>query len=136
MLVGWMELISVGGCRRPPRQRGENRAIVMSLTVIWKLFASLVFVSALAGCAASARMISGLPPVPVSASGETQPVGTNRADAADDPAIWVDPANPNHALIVATDKKAGLHVYDLTGKDIAFTEIGRASGRERVCQYV
>src|SRR3546814_16494469 len=69
-------------------------------------------------------MISGLPPVQVTASGETQPVGTNRADAADDPAIWVDPANPNHALIVATDKKAGLHVYDLTGKDIAFTEAG------------
>src|SRR3546814_6290269 len=69
-------------------------------------------------------MNSCLRPVPVIATGEKQPVGTNRADAADDPAIWVDPANPNHALIVATDKKAGLHVYDLTGKDIAFTEAG------------
>lgn len=78
----------------------------------------------LAGCAASAPMISGLPPVQVSASGETQPVGTNRADAADDPAIWVDPANSNRALIVATDKKAGLHVYNLAGKDIAFTQAG------------
>lgn len=80
--------------------------------------------ASLAGCAASAPMISGLPPVPVTASGETQPVGTNRADAADDPAIWVDPANPNHALIIATDKKAGLHVYDLAGKDLAFVEGG------------
>src|SRR3546814_4406374 len=71
----------------------------MAVTGNWKLLASLVFASSLAGCAASARMISGLPPVPVSASGETQPVGTNRADAADDPAIWVDPANPNHAQI-------------------------------------
>ncbi|HWV61639.1 MAG TPA: phytase, partial [Sphingopyxis sp.] len=69
-------------------------------------------------------MISGLPPVQVTASGETQPVGTNRADAADDPAIWVDPANPNRALIIATDKKAGLHVYDLAGKDLAFIEGG------------
>src|SRR3546814_13247130 len=96
----------------------------MSVTGNWKPLASLVFASSLAGCAASAPMISGLPPVQVTASGETQPVGTNRADAADDPAIWVDPPNPNHALIVATDKQAGLHVYNLTGKDIAFTKAG------------
>jgi len=90
-----------------------------------KLLTSLAFASALAGCAGQAApVIHGLPPVPVTASGETAPVGTGRADAADDPAIWVDPANPNRALIVATDKKAGLHVYDLAGKDIAFTEAG------------
>ncbi|MGR4889736.1 phytase [Sphingopyxis sp. LARHCG72] len=81
--------------------------------------------AALTGCTGTpAPMITGLPPAQVSANGETEPVGTGRADAADDPAIWVDPANPNRALIVATDKKAGLHVYDLTGKDIAFTKAG------------
>ncbi len=90
----------------------------------WKLLASLVLASTLAGCAASKPVIAGLPPVQVTANGETAPVGTGRADAADDPAIWVDPANPDRALIVATDKKAGLHVYDLTGKDIAFTQAG------------
>lgn len=80
----------------------------------------------LAACAASEAKpaIAGLPPVQVTASGETDPVGTGRADAADDPAIWVDPANPNRALIIATDKKAGVHVYDLTGKDIAFIKSG------------
>ena len=97
----------------------------MVATYKWKLLTSLAFASALAGCAGQAEpMIHGLPPAPVTASGETAPVGTNRADAADDPAIWVDPANPNRALIIATDKKAGLHVYDLTGKDIAFTQAG------------
>ncbi|MCA0209564.1 MAG: phytase [Proteobacteria bacterium] len=81
--------------------------------------------AALTGCTGTpAPMITGLPPAQVSASGETEPVGTGRADAADDPAIWVDPANRNRALIVATDKKAGLHVYDLAGKDIAFTKAG------------
>ncbi len=89
-----------------------------------KLLTSLAFASALAGCAASQPAIFGLPPVQVTASGETDPVGTGRADAADDPAIWIDPANANRALIVATDKKAGLHVYDLTGRDIAFTQAG------------
>src|SRR3546814_7019080 len=96
----------------------------MAVTGNWKPLASLVFASSLAGCAASAPMISGLPPVQVTASGETQPVGPNRADAADDPAIWVDPANPNHALIVATAKKAGLPVYALPGQDIAFPGAG------------
>jgi 3-phytase len=91
---------------------------------ISKLLAVSALAAALAGCAASAPVITGLPPVQVTASGETAPVGTGKADAADDPAIWIDPANPNRALIVATDKKAGLHVYDLTGKDIAFTQAG------------
>ncbi|RYD42718.1 MAG: phytase [Sphingomonadales bacterium] len=90
----------------------------------WKLLTLLAFTSTLGACAASEPVITGLPPVQVTASGETAPVGTGRADAADDPAIWIDPANPNRALIVATDKKAGLHVYDLTGKDIAFTQAG------------
>jgi 3-phytase len=81
---------------------------------------------ALAGCAAQKPepVIHGLPPAAVTASGETDPVGTGRADAADDPAIWVDPARPNRALIIATDKKAGIHVYDLTGRDVAFIKGG------------
>lgn len=89
-----------------------------------KLLSSFAFAIALAGCAANQPAIMGLPPVQVTASAETAPVGTGRADAADDPAVWVGPANPGRALIVATDKKAGLHVYDLSGKDIAFTQAG------------
>jgi len=89
-----------------------------------RLLTTAALTATLAGCAASEPVFTGLPPVQVTASGETAPVGTGKADAADDPAIWIDPANPNRALIVATDKKAGLHVYDLTGKDIAFTQAG------------
>jgi 3-phytase len=94
------------------------------MTKTVKLFAALGLATALAGCGAKEPVFFGLPPVPVTASGETDPVGTGRADAADDPAIWVDPANPNRALIIATDKKAGIHVYDLAGKDIAFIKGG------------
>ncbi len=90
------------------------------MTRILKLAATLSLASALAGCGAKEPVFFGLPPVPVAATGETDPVGTGKADAADDPAIWVDPANPNRALIIATDKKAGIHVYDLAGNDIAF----------------
>jgi 3-phytase len=94
------------------------------MTRILKLAATLSLASALAGCGAKEPVFFGLPPVPVAATGETDPVGTGKADAADDPAIWVDPANPNRALIIATDKKAGIHVYDLAGKDIAFIKGG------------
>lgn len=93
----------------------------------WKYLAALTLATAISGCAAKEPVFVGLPPVPVTADGETQPVGTALADAADDPAIWVDPANPNRILIVATDKKAGIHVYDLTGKDIAFIKGGRVN---------
>ncbi|MCB2060626.1 MAG: phytase, partial [Novosphingobium sp.] len=42
-----------------------------------------------------------------------------------DPAIWRNPADPDASLIVATDKKAGLHVYGLDGKSRFFDAAGR-----------
>ena len=59
--------------------------------------------------------VSGDPAVPVYAVAETAPVGTANEDAADDPAIWRNAADPAASLIVATDKKGGLYVYDLSG---------------------
>ena len=56
----------------------------MSVTRQAKLLTSLAFASLLAGCVASEPIINGLPPVQVTASGETEPVGTSRADAADE----------------------------------------------------
>lgn len=53
--------------------------------------------------------------VSVPAAGQTTAVATADADAADDPAIWVDKTDPAGSLIVATDKKAGLNVYALDG---------------------
>lgn len=70
------------------------------------------------GCATST--ITGAPAVEVTARIETAPVGTTDQDAADDPAIWRNAADPGASLIVATDKKAGLHVYDLTGRKKSF----------------
>ena len=56
----------------------------------------------------------------VMAKAETTPVGT-ADDAADDPAIWRHPTDPAKSLIIGTDKRAGIHVYDMTGKAIGFT---------------
>ena len=79
--------------------------------------------SLLAACATTPA-ITGLPPVAVTARGETVPVGTSAQDAADDPAIWRNPANPAASLIVATDKKAGLYVYGLNGAVRHFSDTG------------
>jgi 3-phytase (myo-inositol-hexaphosphate 3-phosphohydrolase) len=54
----------------------------------------------------------------VVAVAETDPVGTAAEDAADDPAIWRNRADPAASRIVGTDKKAGLHVYDLSGRTL------------------
>ncbi|MGX7926319.1 phytase [Tsuneonella sp. HG094] len=76
--------------------------------------ATIAGCSLLAGCATVPP--PSLPAVPITASGETVPVGTAAQDAADDPAIWRNAADPAASLIVATDKKAGLYVYGLDGR--------------------
>ena len=70
--------------------------------------------------------------VAVPARGQTVPVGTVADDAADDPAIWRDPRNPERSLIVGTDKKAGLHVYRLSGESVHFTPAGRVNNVDLV----
>jgi 3-phytase len=74
----------------------------------------------IAGACATVPSITGDPAVTVTARAETPPVGTAREDAADDPAIWRNPANPAASLIVGTDKKGGLYVYDLKGAQKSF----------------
>ncbi|WP_414901627.1 phytase [Sphingomonas flavalba] len=60
----------------------------------------------------------------VTARVETVPVAA-AGDAADDPAIWHNPADPAASLIIGTDKKAGLYVYDMQGKVVHFAPVGR-----------
>lgn len=74
----------------------------------------------IAGACATVPPITGDPAVTVTARAETPPVGTAREDAADDPAIWRNPVNPAASLIVGTDKKGGLYVYDLKGAQKSF----------------
>ncbi|MEM7780037.1 MAG: phytase [Pseudomonadota bacterium] len=82
----------------------------------------LFSIVALGIAAACATIPAGDPAVTVLASAETVPVGTINEDAADDPAIWRNAADPMRSLIVGTDKKAGLHVYNLKGEQLSFLE--------------
>jgi 3-phytase len=77
----------------------------------FSLFSTLAISSAvlaLAACA-SRPSVSRIAPVLV-----TEPVQFD----SDDPAIWIDAADPARSLIIGTDKEAGggLYVFDLTGK--------------------
>jgi myo-inositol-hexaphosphate 3-phosphohydrolase len=55
----------------------------------------------------------------VAASAETLPV-PNGGDAADDPAIWVNPSNPSLSTVIGTNKLGGLAVYDLYGRQLYY----------------
>ncbi|BAV65425.1 phytase [Sphingobium cloacae] len=97
------------------------------------LLSTLPFL-ALAACAGgekevpvAVRIANATPAVSVTARGETTPVGTANADAADDPAIWRNAADPAQSLIVGTDKKAGLYVYGLDGKTRDFLDAGQVN---------
>lgn len=93
---------------------------------------SILSIAALAGLCActtaevpvATRIANAAPAVTVQARGETAPVGTANADAADDPAIWRNAADPLASLIVGTDKKAGVYVYGLDGKVRDFSNAG------------
>ncbi|WP_221799708.1 phytase [Oceanobacter mangrovi] len=64
--------------------------------------------------------------VNIAASQETDPVGT-LGDAADDPAIWVNPHNPQQSRVLGTNKKHSLNVYDLQGKQLQELAVGRVN---------
>lgn len=54
---------------------------------------------------------------------ETKPVPAS-GDAADDPAIWIHPLDPAKSIVIGTQKKGGLGIYDLAGKEIQYLADG------------
>ena len=57
---------------------------------------------------------------------ETKPV-KRFGDAADDPAIWVNPLDQKQSLVLGTDKQRGLAVYDLSGNQLQFIATGKVN---------
>jgi 3-phytase len=62
----------------------------------------------------------------VRATVETEPV-LGFGDAADDPAILADPADPARSLVLGTDKKGGMNVYDMQGRVLQFLPVGKVN---------
>ena len=99
------------------------------------LLATSTVALTLTGCGGTAgRRITeflrpGPPPQPadtrtVVAVAETPPVA-DPGDAADDPAIWVNTADPSASLIVATNKLRGLVVYGVDGEIVSSSDFGQ-----------
>ncbi len=65
---------------------------------------------------ASGQDGSTAPVVRPEAKAQTDPV-PHGGDAADDPAIWLHPTEPEKSLILGTDKQGALHVYDMDGSE-------------------
>lgn len=77
--------------------------------------------------AAEVAVAAGADRLPVvAAQAETLPVPQD-GDAADDPAIWVNAANVSDSRILGTNKRSGLHVYDLTGSERQVLPVGRVN---------
>ncbi|WP_273024790.1 phytase [Rheinheimera sp.] len=65
-----------------------------------------------------------------SAMAQVQPTvqteaASQRGDVIDDPAVWHHPAVASQSLILATDKRAGLDVYNMQGKRVQQLAVGR-----------
>jgi 3-phytase len=46
-------------------------------------------------------------------------------DSADDATLWVNPSDPSQSLVIGTNKKSGLVVYDLSGKEMQVVRDGQ-----------
>lgn len=92
--------------------------------------AALLLGLTVAACAPPA-VVPGITTASVTADAETAAV-KNSDDAADDPAIWRNAANPAASLIVGTDKQAGLYVYGLDGQVRDFNNAGRVNNVDLV----
>lgn len=89
-------------------------------TKLFMLTAAISTAALLTACGAPGKIPTAY------ASAETQPV-TSPEDAADDPAIWVNTRDPQKSLILGTDKKNGLAVYNLSGELLQFLPVGKVN---------
>ena len=92
------------GLRRLARRKGALFAVVVAL-------AAGAF-----GPSGRAEGLSGTT-VTVTPTAETAPVQSD-GDAAGDVAVWVNPADPAASLVIGTDKRGAVELYDLAGQRV------------------
>lgn len=81
------------------------------------LFAGAACHRASEGSAEAAKKITSHVRAKYETAPMNQPVDE---DAADDPAIWLNPKDSTQACIIGTDKKGGLAVYNLRGEKLSY----------------
>jgi 3-phytase len=73
-----------------------------------------------------AEELQALMPHQVVADLETDAVAIAEVDddAADDPAVWINPKDPKESIIFGSNKVGGIHAFDLQGKQLQFAPCG------------
>ncbi|WP_198659078.1 phytase [Nocardiopsis sp. FIRDI 009] len=61
---------------------------------------------------------------------ETPPVYDDEGADADDPAIWLNPEDPDDSLVITTAKEDGLYVHDLDGRVLQHVPAPEAPGAD------
>lgn len=96
------------------------------MTRILKTLAATTAIGAVFFLGGCTPFILSSKPRTVPATAETDPM-IGKGDKADDPALWVHPSDPGLSLILGTNKKEGLFVYDLTGRQRQHIAFGRVN---------
>jgi 3-phytase len=110
----------MSSCERQDRSpRGRVRPLAAPVVL------TMTAAVALAGCSGGSDrpLVTSVVTEKVAATVETEPV-PHDGDAADDPAVWVNPDDPSKSVIVGTDKQGGLMVYDLAGRQLQYLPVG------------
>jgi 3-phytase len=62
----------------------------------------------------------------IGATVQSEPVKSQDGeDAADDPALWQNSQDSNKSIVFGTNKKSGVHAYDLDGNELTFYPLGK-----------
>lgn len=86
----------------------------------------LYWLLALTACTSDLILPAPADSVSITATAETDPVASSE-DAADDPAIWINPSDTAQSLVIGTDKQFGLESYDLFGARQQRLAMGRTN---------
>lgn len=108
-------LISLISCKQ---YKTENKQVIEKY---WETLDSSGFSVYLGSTIEKQRVFD----IVITADLETDEVASQPGiDAADDPAIWVNLENPEKSLILGTNKKGGIHVFNLDGKELQYVQSG------------
>lgn len=98
-----------------------------------RMITKLIAACSLTACATPPEILP-FPVQSIPAALETEPMA-GIGDQADDPAIWVSDNGDQSSLILGTNKDEGLHVYNLSGDEIQFLDVGAINNVDLRSRY-
>lgn len=68
---------------------------------------------------------------------ETEAVKAEESlDAADDPAIWVNPEHPEKSILIGSNKQGGIHLYGMDGAELAYFPVGNINNVDVLPEFL